>query len=68
MSEAMSKDLFQLITVREFNGVPMRSTRICATRDFADMYVEQCQAKGIEVVSWRHWRFVEDIPIPQVKK
>lgn len=61
-----SKELFQVITVRDFGGTPMRSTRICATRDFADLYIEQCQAKGIEVVSYKHWKLVEDIKIPEV--
>ena len=62
-----NQDLFAVTTSRVHDGQKIRSTRMLTFRQSVDLYVQECQRKGFEVLSIKHWRFVENIPVPEVK-
>ena len=62
-----NQDLYAVTTNRVHNGEKIRSTKMLIQWLSVETYVKDCQRKGIEVLSIKHWRFIEDIPVPEVK-
>ena len=61
------KELYSVKTIWNLGGRPYRSTTMFFSRLCADAYIEECQQKGVKVLCIKHWRFIENIPVPEVK-
>lgn len=48
-------ELWQIVTVREFQGKPLRSIRFCHSEESAQQHVEEMGRKDIEVVRVTHY-------------
>jgi biotin operon repressor len=57
-----NQDLFAVTTSRVHDGQKIRSTTMLTLRESVNRYVKECQRKGFEVLSIKHWRFVEEVP------
>ncbi len=53
-------ELWQIVTIREFQGKPLRSVRFCHSEESAQQYVEEMNRKDIEVVRVTHYVKVEE--------
>jgi len=62
------KEFYSVKTIWNLSGRPYRSTTFFWNRLCMDDYIEECQRKGVEVLSIKHWRFVDDIPVPEVNQ
>jgi len=63
-----NQDLFAVTTSRVHDGETLlRHTNFWSSRENAENYARSCRIKGFEVLSIKHWRFVENIPVPEVK-